>query len=208
MALCWVRLCGGDAPPPADSMRWCTTLRVPALTRETSVVNYPLRFRADPPGRGTECAGHGPLAQLAEQGTFNPKVAGSRPARPTNRIPGPHRLAAKDSALSRRQQGFEFPWGHHKAAGRATYSHRWLSSFSPSAHHRCEIPHLDGRYPAMLLIASPLPSLTAVARPPSPMTGNATRISHIHQSILERNHPTSALDARISFPVRPRPRRA
>src|SRR6478735_4047847 len=25
----------------------------------------------------------GPLAQLVEQGTFNPKVAGSRPARPT-----------------------------------------------------------------------------------------------------------------------------
>ncbi len=26
---------------------------------------------------------HGPLAQLAEQRTFNPRVAGSRPARPT-----------------------------------------------------------------------------------------------------------------------------
>ena len=29
----------------------------------------------------------GPLAQLAEQGTFNPKVAGSRPARPTTYAP-------------------------------------------------------------------------------------------------------------------------
>jgi AICAR transformylase/IMP cyclohydrolase PurH len=60
----------------------------------------------------------GPLAQLVEQGTFNPKVAGSKPARPTSATRdttfiGPHRLAAKDSALSRRQQGFEFPWGHH-----------------------------------------------------------------------------------------------
>ena len=36
-------------------------------------------------GSGTERAGHGPLAQLAEQGTFNPKVAGSRPARPTTK---------------------------------------------------------------------------------------------------------------------------
>jgi hypothetical protein len=26
----------------------------------------------------------GPVAQLVEQGTFNPKVAGSRPARPTS----------------------------------------------------------------------------------------------------------------------------
>ena len=26
----------------------------------------------------------------------------------------PHRLEAKDSALSRRQQGFEFPWGHQR----------------------------------------------------------------------------------------------
>ena len=27
---------------------------------------------------------HGPLAQLAEQGTFNPKVVGSKPTRPTS----------------------------------------------------------------------------------------------------------------------------
>ena len=29
------------------------------------------------------CSGRGPLAQLVEQGTFNPKVAGSIPSRPT-----------------------------------------------------------------------------------------------------------------------------
>src|SRR5437879_4547148 len=28
----------------------------------------------------------GPVAQLVEQGTFNPKVAGSRPARPTLKV--------------------------------------------------------------------------------------------------------------------------
>ena len=59
----------------------------------------------------------GPLAQLVEQGTFNPKVTGSKPVRPTTNHIRPHRLAAKDSALSRRQQGFEFPWGHHILAG-------------------------------------------------------------------------------------------
>ena len=39
-----------------------------------------------PPGEaetGRECE-RGPLAQLVEQGTFNPKVAGSSPARPTS----------------------------------------------------------------------------------------------------------------------------
>ena len=60
------------------------------------------------------CHQAGPLAQLVEQGTFNPKVVGSIPTRPTTNHIRPHRLAAKDSALSRRQQGFEFPWGHHE----------------------------------------------------------------------------------------------
>jgi hypothetical protein len=33
----------------------------------------------------------GPVAQLVEQGTFNPKVAGSRPARPIKEVPA-HQL--------------------------------------------------------------------------------------------------------------------
>ena len=41
--------------------------------------------------------GFGPLAQLAEQGTFNPKVAGSNPARPIEET------AAKGRALGASQ---------------------------------------------------------------------------------------------------------
>ena len=33
-------------------------------------------------------SGRGPLAQRVEQGTLNPKVAGSSPARPTSPRPG------------------------------------------------------------------------------------------------------------------------
>ena len=66
--------------------------------------------------RGT--ALQGPLTQLVESRTFNPLVIGSSPIRPTTTNVAclwncPLSLAAKDSALSRRHQGFEFPRGHH-----------------------------------------------------------------------------------------------
>src|SRR5690554_2253851 len=38
---------------------------------------------SDPRGGGDYAAAHGPLAQLAEQRTFNPWVPGSSPGRPT-----------------------------------------------------------------------------------------------------------------------------
>jgi hypothetical protein len=40
----------------------------------------------DPPGPVAQPCGFGPVAQLVEQGTFNPKVAGSIPARPIEKV--------------------------------------------------------------------------------------------------------------------------
>src|SRR5438132_12889830 len=44
-------------------------------------------------GGGYTSAAFGPLAQLVEQGTLNPKVAGSIPARPTPKTPLTRRFA-------------------------------------------------------------------------------------------------------------------
>jgi hypothetical protein len=45
----------------------------------------------------------GPVAQLVEQGTFNPKVAGSSPARPINKsLLKPINVARLDDATRRR----------------------------------------------------------------------------------------------------------
>ena len=43
------------------------------------------------------------------------EVGGSIPPSSTTDSIGPHRLEAKDSALSRRQQGFESPWGRQQS---------------------------------------------------------------------------------------------
>ena len=49
------------------------------------------------------------VAQLVEHRPFKPAVEGSKPSPLTATCP--HRLVAQDSGLSRRQQGFDSPWG-------------------------------------------------------------------------------------------------
>ena len=63
--------------------RWWSRSR--ATWTETSWYASPSRSnrQAEPLYTGRK----GPLAQLVEQGTFNPKVAGSSPARPTSKLP-------------------------------------------------------------------------------------------------------------------------
>jgi hypothetical protein len=56
--------------------------RQPAPFRELS--DRPFRLGEELGRRGLDWLEPGPVAQLVEQGTFNPKVAGSIPARPTS----------------------------------------------------------------------------------------------------------------------------
>ena len=97
---------------------------------------YTLRDRLKPleaASRAGEASGsplNGGIAQLGERLLCKQEVVGSIPISsttprraltgkraPTNK-PGPLRLEAQDTALSRRQQGFESPRGRHYKFGR------------------------------------------------------------------------------------------
>lgn len=60
---------------------------------------------------GIFTSGCGSLAQSAEQLTFNQRVAGSSPARPTTWAPS---TSGKVTTLSRWRHGFESRRGHHR----------------------------------------------------------------------------------------------
>src|SRR3990172_9736195 len=66
---------------------------------------------------GSKYAGFEPLAQLVEHLPFKQVAPGSSPGRLTILHKAiyacPHRLEAKDTALSRRRPGFESRWGRH-----------------------------------------------------------------------------------------------
>src|ERR1044072_2736783 len=75
----------------------------PAPTMATSVF---IRRKATDAGRRLHYApALGPLAQLVEQGTLNPKVAGSIPARPTLKAAAEDRGFAQASDCSGSRQG-------------------------------------------------------------------------------------------------------
>ena len=87
------------APPVGGRTRDQARGPVPPVTS-----GGPVRTRGSPPGRTV--AARGPLAQLAEQRTFNPTRVGSSPTRPTarsRRLPhaGRHRPAATSAMLFR-----------------------------------------------------------------------------------------------------------
>ena len=52
-----------------------------------------------------EASAAGPVAQLVEQGTFNPKVAGSSPARPISYSGPLRRIAVQEAANRHRVKG-------------------------------------------------------------------------------------------------------
>ena len=74
----------------------------------------------------------GPLAQLVEQGTFNPKVAGSIPARPI----------ASERNRDRSGDGPESPNGHEGPAARRIPPSRLYAS---EAEHRTDAVYASSR---------------------------------------------------------------
>ena len=87
--------CPASAPAPRTcASRWSTAGCGRACTPASTVKTCPRSpagpgpaepRSGPPPGRRL---GGGPLAQLVEQGTFNPRVVGSRPTRPTGTVGG------------------------------------------------------------------------------------------------------------------------
>jgi hypothetical protein len=105
--------CGGSAASCGSRRRFASTSRPPSRTttpRRRAACSRSSRSTTHSAGTWSSCSrpgnvllGAGPVAQLVEQGTFNPKVAGSIPARPIapELAPDHARIASRFAQLSR-----------------------------------------------------------------------------------------------------------